>query len=109
MEAGFLQHGEQFVVAQLVGRRAGDIGKCRLPVLPVGSCNFILRVGVRLSQEVFIAENTGQLHSDRRKIVAIAIDRAIDHVACECRGFHRVPLNLYVAVVAESAHIGWRR
>jgi hypothetical protein len=88
-----------------VGGRAGDIGKCRLPVPPVGGGNFILRVGVGLSQKIFVAVSARQLDPDGS--VVVAVEGAIDHVACQGWSFHRVPLDLHVAVVADGSHILW--
>ena len=73
--------------------------------MPVGSGNFILRLNAGLPQKILVAMNAGQLDSDRRKVVAV--EGTINYVACECRRFNRVPLNLDVAIVTDGAHIGW--
>src|SRR5450755_153497 len=103
VKTGFLQHREQFIVAEFAGGGAGGLRQWRRTILPVRSSHFVLRCDSRLTEEVRVAIRSRQLNAHRFEV--FAVERAIDHVASECGAVDRVPTNFDVPVITDSTDI----
>src|SRR5215469_102083 len=97
-ETGFLQHGEEFLIAHGFGRGACFVGKGRQMVLAIRGRYFVSSGQPRLTQIVGKPIDSLSLNTNRFEIAVF--ERTINYVAPYLRRSYPVPLNVNMAFVA---------
>ena len=107
MEAGFLQHSEQFVIIELPRGCGGCFRKRRLMVTDVRGGNLVCSRDSRLAQRIRVSIGPRELNANGLEV--LPVEGTINHVAAERGAVHRIPADFHVPVIADRPHIAGHR